>query len=110
MDGQDVQAVYDAAKKLIDSARAGGGPQFLLCSTYRFTGHHVGDVNREYYRSKQEEQLWKTERDPITLFSNWLIEQKIADRARLDQIEVGSGCRNEEGGSVRHGVAVSRRG
>jgi pyruvate dehydrogenase E1 component alpha subunit len=87
VDGQDVQAVYDAAKKLIDSARAGGGPQFLLCSTYRFTGHHVGDVNREYYRSKQEEQLWKTERDPITLFSTWLIEQKIADRARLDQIK-----------------------
>ena len=87
VDGQDVQAVYDAAKKQVDSARAGGGPQFLLCSTYRFTGHHVGDVNREYYRSKQEEQLWKTERDPITLFSNWLIEQKIADRARLDQIK-----------------------
>jgi len=88
VDGQDVQAVHDAAKKLIDNARAGGGPQFLLCSTYRFTGHHVGDVNREYYRSKQEEQLWKTERDPITLFSNWLIEQKIADRARLDQIKL----------------------
>ena len=87
VDGQDVQAVYDAAKKLIDNARAGGGPQFLLCSTYRFTGHHVGDVNREYYRSKQEEQLWKTERDPITLFSAWLIEQKIADRTRLDQIK-----------------------
>jgi len=87
VDGQDVKAVYDAAKKLIDSARAGGGPQFLLCSTYRFTGHHVGDVNREYYRSKAEEQLWKTERDPITLFSAWLIEQKIADRARLDQIK-----------------------
>ena len=87
VDGQDVQAVYDAAKKLIDSARAGEGPQFLLCSTYRFTGHHVGDVNREYYRSKQEEQLWKTERDPITLFSNWLLEQKIADKARLDQIK-----------------------
>jgi pyruvate dehydrogenase E1 component alpha subunit len=87
VDGQDVQVVYDAAKKLIDTARAGGGPQFLLCSTYRFTGHHVGDVNREYYRSKQEEQLWKTERDPITLFSTWLIEQKIADRARLDQIK-----------------------
>jgi pyruvate dehydrogenase E1 component alpha subunit len=87
VDGQDVQVVYDAAKKLIDNARAGGGPQFLLCSTYRFTGHHVGDVNREYYRSKQEEQLWKTERDPITLFSTWLIEQKIADRTRLDQIK-----------------------
>jgi pyruvate dehydrogenase E1 component alpha subunit len=87
VDGQNVQAVYDAAKQLVDKARAGGGPQFLLCSTYRFTGHHVGDINREYYRSKQEEQLWKTERDPITLFGNWLMDQKIADRSRLDQIK-----------------------
>src|SRR5437016_5714202 len=91
VDGQDVQAVYGVAKKLIDNARAGGGPQFLLCSTYRFTGHHVGDVNRAYYRSKQEEELWKTERDPITLFSDWLIAEKISDRAGLDKInaEVG---------------------
>src|ERR1700690_3407180 len=87
VDGQDVQAVYDAAKKLIDSARAGGGPQFLLCSTYRFTGHHVGDINREYYRSKQEEQLWKTQRDPIRLLADWLVGQQIADRAALDRIE-----------------------
>ena len=41
-------------------------PRFLLCNTYRYHGHHVGDINREYYRSKQEEQKWKTERDPIT--------------------------------------------
>jgi len=87
VDGQDVQAVYNTAKKLIDDARAGGGPQFLLCSTYRFTGHHVGDIKRDYYRSKEEEQLWKTERDPITLFANWLAAEKIADREKLNQIE-----------------------
>ena len=73
-------------------------------------GHHVGDINREYYRSKQEEQIWKTERDPITLFSNWLIEQKIADRARLDQIKAEVRCRNGKGGPVRDGVALSGRG
>jgi pyruvate dehydrogenase E1 component alpha subunit len=88
IDGQDVQLVYNTAKKLIDSARAGGGPQFLLCSTYRFTGHHVGDIKRDYYRSKEEEQLWKTERDPITLFAKWLVAQKIADQAALKKIEV----------------------
>jgi TPP-dependent pyruvate/acetoin dehydrogenase alpha subunit len=87
VDGQDVQAVYNTAKKLIDSARAGGGPQFLLCSTYRFTGHHVGDIKRDYYRSKEEEQHWKTERDPITLFSDWLAAEKIADREKLNQID-----------------------
>jgi pyruvate dehydrogenase E1 component alpha subunit len=46
----------------------------------------VGDINREYYRPKQEEQLWKTERDPIANFGKWLIEQKLADKSALDQV------------------------
>ena len=47
----------------------------------------MGDVNREYYRSKQEEQIWKTERDPITLFQQLVDRpEEPADRARLDQI------------------------
>lgn len=86
VDGQNVRAVYDYAQMLVDRARRGGGPAFLLCNTYRYHGHHVGDINREYYRSKQEEQTWKTERDPIANFTRWLIEQKVADEARLDGI------------------------
>src|SRR5271163_4063370 len=68
VDGQDVRAVFAAATTLADRARRGDGPAFLLCNTYRYRGHHVGDINREYYRSKQEEQKWKTERDPIANF------------------------------------------
>ena len=86
VDGQDVRAVNTVAQRLIDRARRGDGPSFLLCNTYRYHGHHVGDINREYYRSKQEENLWKTERDPITNFRNWLVEQKVAEAAALDQI------------------------
>jgi pyruvate dehydrogenase E1 component alpha subunit len=88
VDGQDVRAVNGVAQRLVDRARTGGGPAFLLCDTYRYHGHHVGDINREYYRSKQEEQMWRTERDPIANFGKWLIEQKIADQAALDQVEV----------------------
>lgn len=86
-DGQDVRAVYARAKKLVERARKGEGPAFLLCNTYRYTGHHVGDINREYYRSKQEEQQWKTERDPIKNLADWLIEQKHTDAAALDRIQ-----------------------
>jgi pyruvate dehydrogenase E1 component alpha subunit len=87
VDGQDVRAVNQAAKLLIDRARSGGGPAFLLCNTYRYHGHHVGDINREYYRSKQEEHTWKTERDPIVNLGKWLIEQNFADKAALDKVE-----------------------
>jgi TPP-dependent pyruvate/acetoin dehydrogenase alpha subunit len=87
VDGQDVRAVHDIAELMVDRARRGNGPAFLLCNTYRYHGHHVGDINREYYRSKQEEQLWKTERDPIANFGKWLVEQSVADPASLAQVQ-----------------------
>jgi TPP-dependent pyruvate/acetoin dehydrogenase alpha subunit len=87
VDGQDVRAVYAAATKLVERARQGYGPALLLCDTYRYTGHHVGDISREYYRSKQEEQEWKTQRDPIQLLAAWLTGQKLADSATLNRIE-----------------------
>src|SRR5947208_13751371 len=87
VDGQDVRAVYATAHRLVERARKGEGPAFLVCETYRYTGHHVGDINREYYRSKQEEQEWKTKRDPIKNFSQWLVEQKFSDEGKLKQIQ-----------------------
>ena len=87
VDGQDVRAVHAVAQRLVERARRGDGPAFLLCNTYRYHGHHVGDINREYYRSKAEEQKWKTERDPIANFGKWLIEQKLTDTSALEQIQ-----------------------
>ncbi len=86
VDGQEVRAVHAVAGRLVDRARRGGGPSFIVCNTYRYTGHHVGDINREYYRSKEEEKHWKTERDPIKLLADWLIEQGLADSAQLSAI------------------------
>jgi len=87
IDGQDVRTVYATADRLISRARRGEGPAFLVCNTYRYTGHHVGDINREYYRSKQEELEWKTKRDPIKNMGEWLVSQKFADTTNLKAIE-----------------------
>ncbi|HST08732.1 MAG TPA: thiamine pyrophosphate-dependent dehydrogenase E1 component subunit alpha [Terriglobales bacterium] len=86
VNGQDVRAVNDVSRDLVERARRGAGPAFLLCNTYRYHGHHVGDINREYYRSKQEEQIWKVERDPIAMHRAWLIEQQLADAETLDRL------------------------
>jgi pyruvate dehydrogenase E1 component alpha subunit len=86
VDGQDVRAVHLATTRLVDRARRGEGPAFLVCNTYRYHGHHVGDINREYYRSKQEEQEWKTGRDPINLLTSWLMEQKLAEPEQFESI------------------------
>lgn len=85
VDGQDVREVYATATRLVERARSGKGPAFLLCNTYRYHGHHVGDINREYYRPKKEEQAWKSERDPILQHGEWLVAQKIADAATLER-------------------------
>jgi pyruvate dehydrogenase E1 component alpha subunit len=72
IDGQDVLAVYAATQSAITHARAGHGPSFLVCATYRYYGHHVGDVDRAYYRSRDEEEVWRAERDPIRLLAGRL--------------------------------------
>jgi TPP-dependent pyruvate/acetoin dehydrogenase alpha subunit len=104
VNGQDVRAVYEKAAKLVERARRGEGPAFLLCNTYRYTGHHVGDINREYYRSKQEEQEWKTQRDPIKLLADWLMKQQLADSGILQQIE--SEVRAEMESAVQFAVSA----
>src|ERR1700683_4394978 len=61
VDGQDVRDVHEVTAKLLERARRGDGPAFLLCHTYRHNGHHGGDISREYYRSKQEARMWASE-------------------------------------------------
>jgi pyruvate dehydrogenase E1 component alpha subunit len=87
VDGQDVRAVYETMERLVERVRSGGGPAFLLCDTYRYHGHHVGDIDRAYYRSKEEEQDWMTNRDPLKILSGWLIDQGLTDQTVIDQIE-----------------------
>ena len=86
VNGQNVQEVYSVACRLVERSRDGFGPGFLQCDTYRFHGHYVGDVDRAYYRSKEEEQEWMSSRDPINLLGGDMIEKGIADQRRLDEI------------------------
>ena len=87
VDGQDVRAVYAQTVELVARARAGGGPAFLLANTYRYHGHHVGDVDRAYYRPKEEEDLWRSERDPLAILGAWLEQRKLASPDDLKRLE-----------------------
>ena len=87
IDGQDVKMVHAAALKYVERARRGDSPAFLVCNTYRFHGHHVGDIDRAYYRSKKEEEEWKTQRDPVKLLADWLEKNKLADGKLFQRIE-----------------------
>ncbi len=97
VDGQDVQKVYEVMQRLAERARGGEGPAFLECKTYRYYGHHVGDVSRSYYRSKEEEQQWRSERDPLKILASRLVSQQLTDEKVLEQIEADVRAEVEEG-------------
>lgn len=79
IDGNDVEAVYEAAAAAVDKARSGGGATFLECVTYRWDGHFGGDPGTGY-RSKEEVESWKA-KCPIKR----LKEKLIRDGSLTDQ-------------------------
>jgi acetoin:2,6-dichlorophenolindophenol oxidoreductase subunit alpha len=70
VDGQDVEAVYDTAKKALRHARDGKGPVFLVADCVRLSGHYVGDP--QVYRPKEEIRELRQTRDPIDLLRRQL--------------------------------------
>jgi TPP-dependent pyruvate/acetoin dehydrogenase alpha subunit len=74
IDGMDVLAVRAAAQEAIERARKGGGPSFLVCNTYRYGGHHVGD--RQDYKDDEEAKAWRL-KDPIERLGRGLVEAKV---------------------------------
>jgi len=65
VDGNDADAVYLAAVKFMDRARAGGGPALIEAMTYRHSGHSRADPAK--YRPEGELEKW-LERDPLTIY------------------------------------------
>ena len=63
VDGQDVEAVYNAAQEALAHARDGRGPVFFLCETYRLTGHYIGDP--QVYRPREEVRELRQTQDPV---------------------------------------------
>ncbi len=92
VDGNDIFAVYQAARAALDRARAGGGPTLLECKTYRFRPHSNADDDRKY-RSEAEVAEWRA-RDPIARLERYVLEHglatedQIADMRRTLQAEV----------------------
>jgi 2-oxoisovalerate dehydrogenase E1 component alpha subunit len=85
VDGNDVLAVYKAAKEAVERARRGEGPTFVECKTYRLVPHTSDDDDRRY-RTKEELEEW-TKKDPLPRFAQWLQENDVADRRKLEELQ-----------------------
>jgi len=86
-DGNDILAVYRAASLAVERARAGKGPSFIECETYRWRGHHMGDQGDTYgYRTQAEIEEWM-KRCPVARHRKYIIQNEIAPADTLDKIE-----------------------
>lgn len=85
VDGMDVLAVYAAAQQAAARGRAGKGPSFLVCQTYRYNGHGMSDRDRPY-RTRAEEDTWK-QKDPVSRFEDYLLAHEVARRGELDSLQ-----------------------
>ena len=84
VDGMDVVAVEATTRKALDHIRAGGGPQFIECMTYRFRPHSMFDA--QLYRDKAEVERWK-ERDPIKRFGEWAVASGLLHKSDISGLE-----------------------
>jgi TPP-dependent pyruvate/acetoin dehydrogenase alpha subunit len=103
-DGNDVAEVFAATTEAVGRARAGGGPSLLECATYRYRGHSKSD--RNLYRTPEEIDEWRTERDPLIRFEGRAVEQGLLDEA--DVTKARDEARDLVRGAVRDAHAAPK--
>jgi TPP-dependent pyruvate/acetoin dehydrogenase alpha subunit len=84
IDGNDVLMVYETARRAIERARAGDGPTFIECKTFRMTGHSAHDdadyVPKELFRAAER-------KDPLPRFEKWLLAKKVVTPKQVQKLE-----------------------
>ena len=84
VDGNDVLAVYEAAKEAFERAHRGDGPTLIEAKTYRLTAHSSDDDDRRY-REREEIEEWR-QKDPIVRFEKYLEENGLLDEEKKEEV------------------------
>ena len=85
VDGNDVLAVYTAAKEAVERARNGEGATLIECVTYRLSVHTTADDPKRY-RTEEEVEEWRR-RDPLTRFQKYLVDKNLLTEEKIESIE-----------------------
>ncbi len=85
VDGNDVLAVWAAAREAVDRARAGDGPTMIECVTYRLAMHTTAD-DPSKYRSEEEVREWER-KDPLARFAEYLRKKNLLEEGLPAQVD-----------------------
>ncbi|MCG9479869.1 MAG: thiamine pyrophosphate-dependent dehydrogenase E1 component subunit alpha [Actinomycetia bacterium] len=85
VDGTDPEQIFKAVSDAARGARKGRGPSLIEAKTYRFTGHHPNDPAE--YRKKEEADYYKSEKDPVTNYTQKLIKEKVVTKKQVQDID-----------------------
>jgi pyruvate dehydrogenase E1 component alpha subunit len=86
VDGNDIFAVMDVTAAAVERARSGQGPSLIEAKTYRWKGHSKSDAKK--YRTREEEQMWREQKDPISLMAKRLVTEKFATADELEKVRI----------------------
>lgn len=101
IDGNDIIEVINATHEAVERARRGEGPTLIESITYRWKGHSKSDAKK--YRTREEEDEWRTQRDPIALAQQRFIEAGILSLEEAEQIKEKSQARIDA--AVEYGLS-----
>ncbi|MBI2873160.1 MAG: thiamine pyrophosphate-dependent dehydrogenase E1 component subunit alpha [Chloroflexi bacterium] len=85
-DGNDLEAVHEAALEAVERARSGGGPTLLECKTYRHRTHAESGAGQPDRRPREEMEYWLA-RDPLSLMARQLLELGVATGETLEEMD-----------------------
>ncbi|TBL81670.1 thiamine pyrophosphate-dependent dehydrogenase E1 component subunit alpha [Paenibacillus thalictri] len=88
VDGNDLIEVLNVTSEAVERARQGHGPTLIEAKTYRYKGHSKSDGKK--YRTREEEQEWRTTRDALDRLKGYLIENGLSDEAALEELRISA--------------------
>lgn len=84
VEGNNIFEVMSATYEAVERARQGEGPTLIEAKTYRWKGHSKSDAKK--YRTREEEEMWRSQKDPIALMKRSLLEMGAASEKQLEAL------------------------
>ena len=99
--GEDVYEVRAKTQIAVDRAHTKSEPTLLEIQTYRYYGHSVADANAKKYRTPEEIEQYKSNHDPLRIWSRRLMEEGILTESEIEEIDVASKRRDQRSCEIR---------